>query len=368
MFKINKELLKEMIAGKYIISQTHPTLPLTIYNYSKSCQYEKKWNEITLMARGLVLDNEFNVIAIPFKKFFNYEEHDNKELPLIPTNEKFEVFEKMDGSLGIVFRYNGELIISTRGSFISEQAIKAREIIKKYDESLLIEGFTYLYEIIFPANRIVCDYGSDEELVMLGAINTSTGIEVDYLSIVEKFHPVFPVVKCYGSSNVIDFKKLQEENVENREGYVLKFESGFRVKVKFKDYCRLHSIVTNITARDIWYMLKEGKDLNELLDNVPDEFFDWVNSVIKRLKMKHFSIKADGIKVYHEVLMESQRGKFTTTVSKKDFAILLNSEKYTKNKILKGIAFLYFDGKHDRVDEVIWASIRPEHETPFLNK
>ena len=83
-----------------LYKQTHPTLDLTIWNYSPKVQYEGLWDDITMQCRGLVTNSNGDVIARPFKKFFNYEEHKPEELP----NEYFEVYEKMDGSLGIVFR------------------------------------------------------------------------------------------------------------------------------------------------------------------------------------------------------------------------------------------------------------------------
>lgn len=363
MYKINKELLIEMIEAKYVMSQKHPTLPLTIYNYSKSCQYEKVWNEITLQCRGLVLDDDFNVVAIPFKKFFNYEEHDNKELPLIPENETYEMFEKMDGSLGISFRYNGELIFSTRGSFISDQAIKAKEILKKYNQKFLFEGFTYLFEIIYSANRIVVDYGKDEKLTMLGVIDNVTGEEWAYDTMVSTFQD-WDIVKKYGSSNSLDFKSIQIANEENKEGRVLKFESGFRIKIKFEDYCRLHSIVTNITARDIWYMLKEEKDMSEILDNVPDEFFNWVQLKIKQLKIEYNKTWSLAHAVYYELISRSLPVNFT----KKDFAIELNTDKLTKRKEIKGLCFLFLEDRNALIKQSIWRMIRPGHETPFLTK
>lgn len=55
--------------------QTHPTLPLTIWNYTEKVQYEKLWDEVTLACRGLVtMDETGEVVARPFKKFFNMEE------------------------------------------------------------------------------------------------------------------------------------------------------------------------------------------------------------------------------------------------------------------------------------------------------
>ena len=96
--------LEKYFQEGWLIKQTHPTLPLTIWNYSQTTQYEGRWDEITLMCRGLVTDDNGNIVARPFKKFFSLEEGKHT-----PTSE-FEVYEKMDGSLGIMFKYNGELV------------------------------------------------------------------------------------------------------------------------------------------------------------------------------------------------------------------------------------------------------------------
>ena len=132
--KYNLSDISDYLEGDYVIAQRHPTLPLLIYNYSRTTQFSGIWDDITLNCRGLVLDLEGNVIAKPFPKFFNYEEHtaEGSKLPPIP-NENFEVYEKMDGSLGIIFHYEGEWLIATRGSFASEQAIKGMEMMKKYN-------------------------------------------------------------------------------------------------------------------------------------------------------------------------------------------------------------------------------------------
>ncbi len=125
--------------------QTHPRLDLTIWNYSPKVQYERLWDDITLQCRGLVTNSKGEIVARPFKKFFNYEEHKPGDLP----NEDFEVYEKMDGSLGILFYYENKWIMATRGSFTSEQAIKGTEMLKKYPLDKLDINNTYLFEIIY---------------------------------------------------------------------------------------------------------------------------------------------------------------------------------------------------------------------------
>jgi len=151
--KALKNKLQEYIDGGWVVSQRHPKLPLTIYNYSQKTQFEKNWDEITLSCRGLVLDDDGNVVARPFKKFFNWEEI----LHTVSSEQlsmPFEVFEKMDGSLGVGFWYDGEFVIATRGSFTSDQAIKAKEMLKNYRIDLLNErggerDYTLLFEIIY---------------------------------------------------------------------------------------------------------------------------------------------------------------------------------------------------------------------------
>ena len=70
--KLNKYFEKGLV-----YKQVHPTLPLTIWNYTPKVQYENLWDEITLQARGLVTDNEGNVLARPFGKFFRYSAYLN---------------------------------------------------------------------------------------------------------------------------------------------------------------------------------------------------------------------------------------------------------------------------------------------------
>ena len=170
MDKINIDLLNKMINDKLINDTKHKTLPITIYNYSKFCQFKKEWNEITLQCRGLILDDNYNVVAKPFPKFFNLEEE--KSIP----NEPYTIYEKIDGSLGILFYYQG-WHIATRGSFISEQSQRAEQILnQKYSHLLrsLNHHWTYLFEIIYPENRIVLDYGDKEDLILLGIMNRVT--------------------------------------------------------------------------------------------------------------------------------------------------------------------------------------------------
>jgi RNA ligase len=282
---IDKNKLAQYIEEKWIISQVHPTLPLTIYNYSQSTQFERKWDEITLACRGLVLDENGTIVARPFKKFFNWEEiKDHPEFPASKFAMPYEVFDKEDGSLGIGFFYKGTFVVATRGSFTSDQAIRATTLLKKYDLSAAanFSTMTFLFEIIYPENRIVVDYKGEEKLVMLGMVETSTGEEVSYdiaKRVAEKMG--MPFVKKWEED--LTFEKIKALNTENKEGVVVKFSWG-RMKIKFDDYVALHRILTNCSSYDIWENLMTFGELpKELFDKVPDEFFGWVRETRDRI-------------------------------------------------------------------------------------
>jgi len=139
------DTLEKYYQNGLVSKQTHPRHDLTIWNYTPKVQYDRLWDDITIQCRGLVTNSKGEIVARPFKKFFNYEEHKPEDLP----NEDFEVYEKMDGSLGILFNYENEWILATRGSFTSSQSIKGTEMLKKYPLEKLNKNNTYLFEIIY---------------------------------------------------------------------------------------------------------------------------------------------------------------------------------------------------------------------------
>jgi RNA ligase len=261
--RFDRERLDALVADGWLRSQRHPDADLWIYNYTEKTQYEKHWIPETLVCRGLILDQAGRIIARPFSKFFNYGD---PQVPRIP-DEPFIVMEKMDGSLGILYYLDGLPWIATRSSFTSTQAIEGTAMIREQQ----IErpgGVTPLFEIVYPSNRIVVDYGDRRELILLAAICHETGLDRPLPSYSG------PVVRRYGQ---IEIDSLAAEEEPNREGFVVVFESGLRVKIKFAEYLRLHKIVTGVSARMIWESMRDGDDLDGLLVDLPQEIGRWVS-------------------------------------------------------------------------------------------
>ena len=335
------EKLNKYYEDGLLYKQVHPSLPLTIWNYTEKVQYENLWDEVTLMCRGLVTDNNGDIVATPFHKFFNIEEG-----KFTPT-EKFEVYEKMDGSLGIVFWYQGQWVVATRGSFTSDQAIKATEILKKYNKDIMFRHLTFCFEIIYPENRIVLDYGNDEKLVLLGTFDKN-GKETDS-EIWSQWG--FDVVKKYDGIN--DYKQLKEMVKNDQEGFVVKFSNGDRIKVKGVEYLRLHKIMTNVTTTGVWEYLKNGEDVMELLKDVPDEFYKKIQNYTKDLKYAYFQISEDAGKKFDGMMYGKYNDK-EPIEDRKEFAEWV----FTQPKHMSGILFRMFDKKD--YSEIIWNLIRPE--------
>ena len=335
------EKLNKYYEDGLLYKQVHLSLPLTIWNYTEKVQYENLWDEVTLMCRGLVTDDTGDIVATPFQKFFNIEEGKFE-----PT-EKFEVYEKMDGSLGIVFWYRGQWVVATRGSFTSDQANKAREILRKYNTDIMFRHLTFCFEIIYPENRIVLDYGNDEKLVLLGTFDKN-GKEMD-VEIWSQWG--FDVVKKY--DGIKDFKELKSMVKDDQEGFVVRFSNGDRVKVKGVEYLRLHKIMTNVTTTGIWEYLKNGEDVMELLKDVPDEFYKKIENYIKDLRYYYFQISEDVGKKFDGMMYGKYNDKEPIT-DRKEFAEWV----LTQPKHMSGILFRMFDKKD--YSEIIWNLIRPE--------
>jgi len=347
------EVLEKYHNDGLLHKQTHLTLDLTIWNYSPKVQYERLWDDITMQCRGLVTNSQGKVIARPFKKFFNYEEHKPEEIP----NEYFDVYEKLDGSLGILFNYNGEWVMATRGSFTSEQSIKGRQLLEKYHYNRLHTDYTYLFEIIYPENRIVCVYDF-EDLILLGVIHTESGNEVnihnDYNEDIRLNNMInnvgFKVVTLYKTWGE-GFDILKEEISNDKEGYVIRFKNGFRMKIKGDEYVRLHRILTNISNRDIWEYLKDGKPMDEILDKVPDEFYDWVKETKENLIVQYNTIENE-YKWIFKIINRSPGIK-----ERRVFA------EYAKRYKHPNLLFNMLDGRD--YSEQIWKLLYPPYSKPF---
>lgn len=316
---------------------------LYIWNYTPKCQFEKLWSEESLIARGLITDFNGRVIARPFPKFFNLEEHKGPIPDDIP-----QIFEKIDGSLGILY-FNPNPQISTRGAFESKQAIEANKIL---DEILSKQNIpfqkdrTYLFEIIYPENKIVVDYGQERKLVLLAIIDIETGQEIE----IDPVQSFFERPQAFEAKTWAEIEILAKQEKENAEGYVLRWPNGFRLKMKLAAYVRLHRLVTGLTSRRIWDLLRNNQldELQNLTQHVPEEFHFWIKKTCD-----------DFINQFNKIESKARLVLSGLSGTRAEMAKKLKKE----DKIIFSVVFLMLDGR--KYDEVIWKSLKPGHERAF---
>lgn len=281
---------------------------LRIFNYTARATFGDDWNYFEIVSRGLILNAiTGEIVARPFDKFFNWGQDERYTDSPIKA-----VTQKLDGSLGILYRDGENYRIATRGSFDSEQAIWATEFLQQYDLTELSYGLTFLFEIIYPENRIVIDYQGKEDLVLLGIRNRFRG---EYYS----WEEVVTVGRKYGFSlpKTYYFFNTPEQLIEgakilkgNEEGWVVEFEDGQRFKFKGVEYFRLHRLIHQLTFKNTLQSVVDGT-YNELLEKVPDEFLDEV-------KGWHADIQREVLDIYFKV---SEAFNQAPKETRKDFAV-----------------------------------------------
>jgi RNA ligase len=165
-----------------------PASGLIIADYSARAQFDEAWDAypVLLDCRGTILTEDGAVVAKPFRKFFNLGERSGTQIDQVLGLGEPEITHKLDGSMATLFYSTPERAfrLATRGSFISSQAVHATDLWRaRHDDAPVDPALTYVFEVLYPANRIVVDYGERDELVLIGLVETASGRELPYNAI-----------------------------------------------------------------------------------------------------------------------------------------------------------------------------------------
>jgi RNA ligase len=355
---VDPEALARAVADGLVAERRHPAGGLSIFNYTSRCAWERAWDTTTRRARGLIVADDGTVGARPFPKFFNWGEPD----VAVVDGEPVEISHKLDGSLGIAYRDpTGRPAVATRGSFDSTQAQWATGWLRRNHPGWEpATEATALFEIIYPENRVVVDYGGHEGLTLLAVIDERTGAD---LPLARSGWPG-AVVEHTTVRSVDDLLSLAETaSGTEAEGWVLRFagdgppesptSESPRLKVKIADYVRRHRILTGLDTVRVWELLASGGDPTELASIVPDEWYRWVAQVAGDLRDAHAG-------VLHEV--EEQFALIPTglDVSRREQAEVI------KALSRRSLLFRLLDSKP--VEAEAWKLVRPERSAPDASR
>lgn len=277
------------------------------FKYTTNTVYSEDWDNVSLHARGIVFDYATGeVLARPFDKFFNLGEMidiETGELKSIAgyvkahlgfdnlsgdyKHQKFRVMDKLDGSLGIAFWTGVDWYVKTAGSFESDQAKWANEWFDTLvNPNVLDKSKTYLFEIIYNEDKHPIEYDF-EGMVLLGIVDTKTGIE-------EPLSEILHIAKELNirHAEVLEFTDFDEvvryakALPKTKEGVVITFENGFKLKIKGDEFLALQKIF-HFLSKDVVYenFLWKTANANMLCDialaytegfiaNIPEEMED----------------------------------------------------------------------------------------------
>ena len=142
---------------------------------------------------------------------------------------------------------------------------------------------------------------------------------------------------------------------KNAEGLVLTRDwDGAMVKLKQQDYLDLHRIITGLSARSIWQLIVDGKDVDKYIVQLPDEFVDWARLVVAQLELD-IADRAYSHACSFEVVVDVLEGLYGEQGwGKKEFALEVMKSVPDESWAM----FMLYDGKD--LEPTLWKRAKPE--------
>ena len=247
---LDEAKLAEHVNRGLVTVRHHNTLPLSIYSYSRKAMYSNHWDDITTKTRGLIVDKEGNIVARPYEKFFAVGQHPSTDpLTIRDMDANFGppvITEKINGCLGIFWKYGVHWGVATKGSFHSPHAEWATKWLEDHIEHngrlIFPEGYTPVFEIICQdVQPHVIKYPKDR-LVLLGFVNNQSGEELEYgwddgVAAYAYRNHLFATPKV-----TIDVQDAMQSDSDKFEGYVATYnipgQVPYKLKIKFPTFIK----------------------------------------------------------------------------------------------------------------------------------
>ena len=267
-----KDKLKEYVENGKLVNMKECGLGIYVLKYKKRVFYDNLWNEYIAECRGSIVDKDFNLVAYPFTKIYNYGIE--KEAPLLDKDTKVTAFRKVNGFMVAVTLYKGELLVSTTGSTDSPYVAMAKELINN-DKFLEVckryVGYTFMFECVHKNDPHIVP--EKEGMYVLGWRKN------EWHSAVE--HDTFALITfgrefgCFVPENVTtNMARLQELAKEcKHEGYVFYTDEGVSAKIKSPYYLTSKWVARNPRTDKLVNM---QADIKHQLD---EEYYPLVDAI-----------------------------------------------------------------------------------------
>jgi hypothetical protein len=300
------------------------------------------------------------VLAFPMKRFFN--ESQGAAAPIDWNDPQLKIFEKLDGSLIIVYydwiaqawyaatRSVPEAdLLMDNGIFtfrtLFEKAIKETLNLSWLDFTDKLDKYvTYCFELTTPYNQIVVKY-PDCRVTLIAARDVSLGLEIPLdITAFERF----PRARTYAFT---DIKQVLEwvsaQNPLEHEGVVVMDSQFHRIKVKNANYLALNKIRDTLatSSRNCVELILAEKD-DDVMAVLPEAIANNLRNIKKGIQK--------AIKFYDEAYQELiKQANEVKPGDRKTFALLITQNTYQGYKMWAAPFFHMFDGKSNSMKDFI---------------
>lgn len=268
-----------------------------LLKYSNSIFYTG-WHKLAKLHRGKVYDlNSFKIVAYPFDKFFNINEVEETSYDIVYSllkdkSVKVTATDKKDGSSIIMTNVNGVKLVHTGGGFDNIQTELALEMLKKqysYFYEHIPEGYTFIFELVHPKNRIILDYGKTEKLYLLAVRDLSNLKLLSYTNLELLAHNYYLDITEVEYLSVEDMLELSQKRRGDgkleKEGWVVRIETDtvdMLLKIKLADYFDMSRLYSRMNIRNVYNLYYE-ETLDDLLSTLDESSKSIVNIVMKEI-------------------------------------------------------------------------------------
>ena len=257
-FQTENELINEMIANSFITVK-ECDYNLISLNFNREAFNKKKWNDLTIKARGLFVDRDSGEVKIrSYNKFFNFgERHVNLGYLHKYATYPIRVFKKYNGFLGLASVINGDVVLTSKSVTSGKykdifQSIwdKVEDSVKELLKQTMIENnCTAVFEVVSPEYDPHIIKYDKEHLYLLDFIENKLDIDthnidlefsenlmkkVEFSSIILTKKELITKLENY--NELYNFLDEKNKSLEEFEGYVLCDNSGLMFKFKLPYY------------------------------------------------------------------------------------------------------------------------------------
>ncbi len=257
--------------------------------------------------RGTCFDKEGKIISLGFDKFHNLNECPGWLESDINWDQPHYIMTKLDGSNIRPLIVDNKLRLITRAG-ITDVAAKAENFIKQLPEiqranfevmcrSLILQGYTPIFEFCSREQRIVLDY--PEAMMPLTAMRCNVSGKYASRALLEVtgtdyMWSVVDVVDSTEFTSVRALANLVKDWVD-AEGVVVAFPDGFRVKIKASDYVMKHKALDGLRfEKDVVELILTNKlddVISFLAKDQQDRLIAFRDSVISNIHKANQNIR-----------------------------------------------------------------------------